>query len=273
MGPIVRASARSRRDAGVLASVALATVALSACGGAAEEPGELVAVPYQEQEAPEDAAADPDPGAQEPAAPSEDGEASAAGASEAASMGDGAADGGVPLAAVRAFLDARDEGVAGRDHLLADLTEDGTQELAVATVGADGVTIEIARWNGDDLELAERRDVGPADGVGRLRLAELDGEASWLLLLPIRHEGSLQVAAWTPGERGGLRSPSDCPLGGVVALRSSVGQRHELRCEPGSASDALVWDEGSFRPQPLLDDSATSAVEGGRPGPGEGPNG
>lgn len=263
MGPIVRAYARSRRDAGVLASVALATVALAACGGAAEEPGELVAVPYEE-EAAEDAAADPDPDAQEPTAPSEDGEASTAGASEAASTGDGAADGRVPLAAVRAFLDARDEGVAGRDHLLADLTEDGTQELAVATVGADGATVEIARWNGDDLELAERRDVGPAEAVGRLRLVELDGEASRLLLMPVRHEGALQVAAWTPGEEGGLRTPSDCPLGGVVALRSSVGQRHELRCEPGSASDALVWDEGSFRPQSLLDDSATSAVEDGR---------
>lgn len=262
----MRVPAHPSRGAVALVAVALAGMPLAACGGTSEARGELVAVPYPAQEDDEGAAVDDaDPGAQEPVAPPDaDAAVVPPSAGPEAAATDEVVDGGVPLADIRAFLDAREEGVDARDHLLADLTQDGTHELAVAIVSDGRARVEIARWDGDRLALAERRGVGPADQIGRLRLVDPGAATRRLLILPLRHEGALTVAVWAPAEDGGLRSPSDCPLDGVVALRSSVGQRHELRCEAGPVPDALVWDGAAFKAQALLDDPAASAVDDGQ---------
>lgn len=230
--------------AGVLALAAL----LGACGGS-DEPEELVAVPYPEVS--EELAADglgDEPDADAAAEAGQDG-----GAADRIAEGapQGAVDAaGPPIAAARAFVDEREEGARTSDHLLADLTDDGSAEVIVATVdGGHEALIEVARWQGEGFETTARLPAGKADGLGRLRLADLGERAPRVLVLALRFEGDTRVAVWAPLDDGGLRSPDECPLASSVAVRSPLGRQLTLTCEaPEASSGVLEWERGAFRP-------------------------
>lgn len=240
------------RDLCVLAT---AVLVLAGCGGSSEEPEELVAVPYPREvvESTDDASDAAGGGVVDHGGV--DGAATDGAATENGELDEALASDGPPLAAVREFLAARGEEARDRDHLLADLSENGIAEVVVATLDQEHeAVVEVGRWDDGDVEVevTERRTAGTADALGRLRLADLGERASRALILALRRDGATRLAVWNPDENGGLRTPATCPLDTVVMVGPSLGQRLTLTCDGSSgAADALVWREGAFRPGDL----------------------
>jgi hypothetical protein len=237
---------RARRSAPAGPVLLAALVLLTACGGA-QEPEELVAVPYPEEAVdeavdaleehvvPESAAdalreASPDPQDEGPELELETT--------------------GPPIAATREFVAERDEQARVSDHLLADLTGDGASEVLVATVDEDHeAMVEVARWEGDAFTTTARLPVGAADDLGRLRLADLGERAPRVLVLALQHEGATRVAVWDADGEGGLQPPDECPLDSSVRVRSPLGLQLRLTCDAEEASQrVLQWAHGAFWP-------------------------
>lgn len=230
--------------AGVLALAAL----LGACGGA-DEPEELVAVPYPEVS--EELVAEGTGDEGDADAVTEGDRDGGAADRSAGDVPPGAGDAaGPPIAAARAFIDEREEGARTSDHLLADLTDDGAAEVIVATVDGDhDALIEVAQWRGEGFETTARLPAGRADGLGRLRLADLGERAPRVLILALRYEGDTRVAVWAPLDDGGLRAPDACPLASPVMVRSPLGRKLTLTCDaPEASGGVLEWERGAFRP-------------------------
>ena len=232
-----------RASLGALAGL----VVLVACGGA-DEPEELVAVPYTEDAVDEvvdaldeqvvpEAEADT-PQEETPQDPHEEIELETS---------------GPPITATREFVAARDEEARVSDHLLADLTGDGTSEVLVATVDEeDAAAVEVARWQGEAFTTTARLPLGRADDLGRLRLADLGERAPRVLVLALQYEGATRVAVWDPDEDGGLRPPDECPLDSSVRVRSPLGLQLQLTCRAEEASRrVLQWTHGAFWPSTL----------------------
>lgn len=250
--------------------LAVGAVLVVGCGSP-EQPQEIVAVPYPDtaedaQQAPDDVPDAGDGGGDDAAAA--DGEAGADTATAKAPDADEP-----PLAAVREFLAQRGHGgVVDRDHLLADLSGDGTVEVVAATIGEDErrVLVEVGQWQGTGFDVIEQVGAGAADSLGRVRLADLGEQAPRVLLLAIRYDDATRVAVWDPDEEGRLHPPTACPVDGVATVRSSLGQRLTLACEPpGETADALVWHQGAFLPGDVDEDAVADLA--GLQGPtGEG---
>ena len=230
---------RARRSA--LAGAVL----LAACGGASE-PEELVAVPYPE-EAVDEAGGALEEHVPEPAADAlEEGSTDAQDEESELELETT----GPPIAATREFVAERDEAARVSDHLLVDLTGDGVSEVLVATVDEDDeAMVEVARWEGDAFQTTSRLSVGPAEDLGRLRLADLGERAPRVLVLALQHEGATRVAVWDPDDNGGLQAPDECPLDSPVRLRSPLGLQLQLTCDAEEASRrVLQWAHGAFWP-------------------------
>jgi hypothetical protein len=249
------------RRAGLLSALA-GLVLLAGCGGT-DEPDELVAVPYPDDAVDEAVSALEEQLASEPAADDpEEGTAQADNPDTPVEPGTT----GPPIAATREFVAARDEAARVSDHLLADLTGDGAHEVLVATVDEDHeAVVEVARWQGEDFQTTARLPAGPADDLGRLRLADLGERAPRVLVLALQHEGATRVAVWDPDEDGGLRPPAECPLDSAVRLRSLAGLQLQLTCRADEASRrVLQWAHGAFWPSTLdQQDVAELGVAGG----------
>ena len=221
-------------------------VLLTACGGA-DEPDELVAVPYPDHTA--DEAAD---ALEEHAVPDAVADALEQGSSDPQGGGSEIEleTTGPPIEATRQFVAERDEQAQVSDHLIADLTGDGVSEVLVATVDEDDeAVLEVARWQEGAFQTTVRLPAGQADDLGRLRLADLGERAPRVLVLALRHEGVTRVAVWDPDEDGGVRPPNDCPLDSPVRVRSPLGVQLQLTCRTEEASRrVLQWSHGAFWP-------------------------
>ena len=231
-------------------------VLLTACGGSGE-PAELVAVPYPDDAADETADALEDVVTGSAADTSDEGSADP-GHEEAEPELETT---GPPIAATRDFVVERDEAAQVSDHLLADLTGDGVSEILVATVDEDQeAVLEVARWEGDAFHTTARLALGPADDLGRLRLADLGERAPRVLVLALQHQDTTRMAVWAPDEDGGLEAPDECPIDAPVRLRSPLGLQLHLTCNADEASrQVLEWADGVFWPS-MLDREAIAEL-------------
>ena len=225
-------------------------VLLTACGGSGE-PNELVAVPYPDDAADEtaDALEDMIP----EAAPDVVDDGAANPGHEEPEPELELETTGPPIAATRDFVVERDEAALVSDHLLADLTGDGASEILVATVDEDHeAAVEVARWEDDAFHTTARLALGPADDLGRLRLADLGERAPRVLVLALQHQDTTRVAVWDPDEDGELEAPDECPIDAPVRLRSPLGLQLQLTCDADEASrQVLQWADGVFWPTVL----------------------
>lgn len=241
--------------------LAMVAVVLAACGGAGDDARELVAVPYPEPDRQAPAGLEATGTGEEKQRTADDG-ADDTPALDDGDLQDALVTESPPLATVSDFLADHTGDAVDADHLLADLTEDGTVEVVVATVDQQRTAVvEIARWSHQRLEVTARVDAGAADGVGRLRLANLGERASRMLMLPLQHERATRVAVWKPDDGGALVAPAVCPLDRTGALRTALGTRLLLACEPG-VDEALVWRDGAFWPSDVGPGRADGLLDG-----------